>query len=139
MERDDLGAMFARITRRLIEAETPILAAHGLTMWEYVVLSALGRGPALSQLALAKAIGHDKTRLIPLLDGLDQRGLVERLRDPSDRRARIVQLTRGGERLLDATRRDIRAMESQFLRGIPRDQRGRMIMNLTALAGSRSD
>jgi hypothetical protein len=32
MERRDLGALFALITRRLIDAERPILAAHELSM-----------------------------------------------------------------------------------------------------------
>jgi DNA-binding MarR family transcriptional regulator len=134
MERDDLGAMFARVTGRLIEAEKPILAARGLTMWEYIVLSALGRQPAQSQLALANAIGHDKTRLIPLLDGLEQRALLQRDQDPADRRARIVQLTPAGERVLKATRADIRKMEAQFLKTVPRDQREPLVAILAALA-----
>src|SRR5215469_13215253 len=115
MERQDLGALFARITRRLIDAERPILAAHGLSMWEYVALSQLGREPAPTQLALAQAIDYDKTRLIQLLDGLEQSGLLTRVPDPADRRARILQLTPHGQAQLTATRTDIRKMETQLL------------------------
>ena len=43
--REDLGALFARITRRLIELERPILDAHGLSMWGYVALNRLAREP----------------------------------------------------------------------------------------------
>lgn len=139
MERDDLGAMFARITARLITAEKPILTARGLSMWEYIALSALGRKPAQSQLGLAKAIGHDKTRLIPLLDALEQRKLLERAPDPSDRRARTAQLTPAGERLLRATQTDIRKMEVRFLRAIPPDQRASLAATLPVLARGRSD
>ena len=139
MERDDLGAMFARITGRLIAAEKPILAAHGLSMWEYIVLSALGREPAQSQFALAQAIGHDKTRLIRLLDTLEQRGLLQRAHDPADRRARIVQLTPAGQRLLKATRADIRKMETKFLKAIPREDRAPLIAALSDLAGGQRD
>ena len=95
-ERDDLGALFARVTRRLIAEERPLLDAHGMTMWEYVALSHLGRGAAGSQLAMAEAIGYDKTRLIALLEGLEDRDLVRREPDPQDRRARVVRLTHGG-------------------------------------------
>ena len=74
MDRDeDLGALFARITRRLIDAERPLLEAHGLSIWEYIVLSGLATGGAPSQLVLARRIGYDKTRLIALLDGPEQR------------------------------------------------------------------
>ena len=83
--------MFARVTRRLIAEERPLLDAHGVTMWEYVALSHLGRGAAGSQLAMAEAIGYDKTRLIALLEGLEGRGLVSREPDsagpPGPRRA----------------------------------------------------
>jgi hypothetical protein len=40
-------------------------------MWGYIALSRLARGPAETQLALATAIGHDKTRLIGVLGGLE--------------------------------------------------------------------
>lgn len=134
MERDDLGAMFARITAQLIVAEKPILAAHDLSMWEYIALSELGRQPAQSQLALAKAIGYDKTRLIALLDAMEQRGLLQRTPDPTDRRARIVRLTTAGERLLKATRSEIRKMETRFLRPIQRDQRELLLTTLAELS-----
>ena len=73
LEREDLGALFARITARLIDAERPLLSARGLSMWQYIVLSELSRRPAKTQLSLAEAIGYDKTRLIALLDDLEHR------------------------------------------------------------------
>lgn len=115
MDREDLGGQFARITRRLIAAEQPLLDARGLTMWGYVVLSALRTGPARTQLELAQAIGYDKTRLIALLDRLAEEGLVRRAPGPGDRRARTVELTGKGRRRVEATRRAIHAMEDELL------------------------
>jgi DNA-binding MarR family transcriptional regulator len=112
---DDLGALFARITRRLIEAERPLLAAHGLTMWGYIALGRLSLGPSETQHALATAIGHDKTRLIGVLDELESTGLIARDRDPSDRRARLVSITSAGRERLAAAVADIRAMEDDML------------------------
>jgi DNA-binding MarR family transcriptional regulator len=115
MTREDLGAQFARITRRLIDAERPLLAAHDLSMWDYIVLSHLAREPVGSQLVLAQAIGYDKTRLIALLDALERAGLITRTPDPTDRRARIVELTAEGRRRHIAAQADIRAMEDELL------------------------
>jgi DNA-binding MarR family transcriptional regulator len=115
MEQEDLGALFARVTRSLIEAERPLLATHGLSMWAYVVLSQLNRQPAGTQLALAQAIRYDKTRLIGLLDELEQEGLIARTPDPQDRRARVVTLTDAGQARRAAAQADIRAMEEEFL------------------------
>lgn len=115
MEHEDLGALFAQITRRLIDAERPLLAARGLSMWDYIVLSELARRPAGTQLALAEAIGYDKTRLIGLLDELEHKRLITREPDPADRRVRIVQLTSDGEARHAAARHDIHTMEDELL------------------------
>lgn len=123
MTREDLGAQFARITRRLIDAERPLLAAHDLSMWDYIVLSHLAREPVASQLALAKAIGYDKTRLIGLLDTLESAGFITREPDPTDRRARTIALTADGRRRHAAAQADIHAMEDNLLAPLSAEDR----------------
>jgi DNA-binding MarR family transcriptional regulator len=132
---EDLGALCARLTRRLIAAEGPLLAAEELTMWQYVVLVELGRGPAASQLDLAQRIGYDKTRLIALIDDLAARDLIERTPDPTDRRARTVTLTDRGTEKLNATRGRIRAMETELL--APLGDRGRSLREALATLAAR--
>jgi DNA-binding MarR family transcriptional regulator len=134
VEREDLGAQFARITRRLVDAERPLLAAHGLSMWAYIALSHLARQPAGTQLALAQAIQYDKTRLISLLDGLEREGLITREPDPADRRARIVQLTAAGEARHAAAQGDVRAMEDELLGDLSAADRRRLGSVLSRLA-----
>lgn len=134
MEQEDLGALFAHLTRSLVDAERPLLAAHGLSMWAYVVLSQLNRQPADTQLALAQAIRYDKTRLIALLDELEQDGLIARTPDPNDRRARVVTLTDAGEARRAAAQADIRAMEEEFLADFNPAERARLRKALAALA-----
>ena len=109
---EDLGALLARATRRLIDAERPLLDAHGLSMWAYVALTLLARGAAPTQLALAEEMGYDKTRLIKLLDGLEAEGLITRRPDPADRRAKVVDLTADGRARYAAVQGDIRRMEA---------------------------
>lgn len=138
MEHEDLGALFTRITRRLIDAERPLLQAHGLSMWDYIALSQLARQPAGTQLALARAIRYDKTRLIGLLDELEHNGLITRTADPTDRRARIVTLTDAGEARLAAARADVRAMEDELLEDLGAAERTRLRRTLAGL-GSTSE
>jgi DNA-binding MarR family transcriptional regulator len=134
MEDKDLGALFASITRRIIDAERPLLAEHGLSMWAYVALSHLAQAPAGTQLALAQAINHDKTRLIGLLDTLEAEGLLTRTPDPADRRARIVTLTTKGRARHAAARRAVRGMESELLAGLDAAQRATLRRALATLA-----
>ena len=134
MDREDLGALSARVTRRLIDAERPLLAAHGLSMWAYIALSYLARQPAGTQLALAEAIRYDKTRLIGLLDELERDGLITRKPDPTDRRARTVNLTPAGKKRHAAAQADVRAMEDEFLGDLSATERDRLRRVLARLA-----
>jgi DNA-binding MarR family transcriptional regulator len=132
--REDLGALFARVTRRLIDLERPLLDAHGLSMWGYATLSRLARGPAETQLALAQAIGHDKTRLIRVLDALEADGLIARTPDPKDRRARLVRITEAGAERHAAVVAEIRAMEDALLAELAPAERELLVRVLEQLA-----
>ncbi len=114
-ERADLAAMIGPLGRLLMALEKPVLEEHGVSMWGYSVLVALGRGAARGQGVLAEEIGADKTRIIPVLDDLQGRGLIERRPDPADRRARLLALTPAGRALRDAVRADIQAREEKLL------------------------
>lgn len=137
IESEDLAALFARITRRLLDAERPVFAAHGLSMWGYIALSQLARRHPDTQLALARAIGHDKTRLIALLDELERAGLITRKPDPADRRVRKVRLTAAGEAGRAAVQAGIRLMEAEFLGDLSAAEQGALRAVLTRLAGQR--
>lgn len=144
MARKDLAARLARITRRLAAAERPVLDRHGLSMWQYIVLSHLAQEPAPTQLALAQAIGYDKTRLIVLLDDLERRTLIVRAPDPNDRRARIIALTQAGAQLNAAAQRDIQAIEDQLLSALQITERHALQTALSRLderppSGRRTD
>src|SRR5256714_12966670 len=96
--RRDLAAMIVPLGRALSAAEEPVLRAHDLSMWAYIVLTALAERPMRTQAALARAIGADKTRIIGVLDDLQERGLIQRRPDPADRRVRVLALTPAGQR-----------------------------------------
>jgi DNA-binding MarR family transcriptional regulator len=113
--RRDLAAMLQPLVRALIAAEQPVLARHGLTMWGYIVLSALADAPESTQAALAERIGADKTRIIPTLDELQEAGLIARDPDPADRRARILSITTAGRQARDGTRHEIQRGEERLL------------------------
>lgn len=95
---------FLRTATDLIEEFEKFLAAHGLSQGRFAVLAFLNREPSRSvnQTHLAEAYGVTKATITGLIDGLERDGLVERLTDPADRRASLVQLTAKGRKFLDA-------------------------------------
>ncbi|GAA1142984.1 MarR family transcriptional regulator [Kribbella jejuensis] len=136
-ERPDLAAMLAPLVRDLIAIELPILAAHHVSMWGYVVLNALDDTPVRTQAALAEAIGADKSRIIGTLDELQRVGLIERTPDPDDRRVRLLSITAQGRKVRRAVRKDIQAVELQTLDGLPAADRKMFLRLLQQLHASR--
>ena len=92
-DRRDLAAMFVPLARALIAREEPALQAHDISMWGYVVLTALAEQPVRTQAALAQAINADKSRIIGVLDDLQERELIQRQPDTADRRVHLLSLT----------------------------------------------
>ncbi|MBF6412113.1 MarR family winged helix-turn-helix transcriptional regulator [Nocardia cyriacigeorgica] len=138
-DRPDLAAMIVPLGRTLMALERPILESHGLTMWAYGVLLGLEESPVRTQSALAQAIGADKTRIIPILDDLQERGLITRVPDPADRRARLLSLTPAGRELRDRTRAAIRQQEEELLSTLPADDRRGFLRALRQLTDRRPE
>jgi DNA-binding MarR family transcriptional regulator len=132
--RADLAAMMYPLSRALIAAELPILRTHEISMWGYAVLNTLVEQPIHTQSALAKAIGADKTRIIPVLDELQERALIERTPDPEDRRARQLAVTDAGRALRDAVQTDIQRGEDHLLARLPAADRKAFLRALALLA-----
>src|ERR1700757_126810 len=68
----------------------------GLSPRAWGVLSTLAESGPLTQIELATTMSIDRTAMVYLLDDLEQRALVERVRSPQDRRAFLIHLTPGG-------------------------------------------
>ncbi|SEO30303.1 MarR family winged helix-turn-helix transcriptional regulator [Actinacidiphila rubida] len=129
----DLAAMLHPLFTTLVSAERPILAAHGLSMWGYTVLGALGDGPVRTQAALCEIIGADKTRIISSLDALQAAGLISRSPDPADRRVRLLSITAEGREVLRSVRAGIRSVEDRALAALPAADRRGFLRALNAL------
>jgi DNA-binding MarR family transcriptional regulator len=138
-DRPDLAAMVAWLSRSLIDVERPVLRAHDVSMWGYVVLTALATGPMRTQAALARAIRADKTRIIGVLDDLQRRGLIQRRPDPADRRVHLLSLTPDGRQLYRSAHAAIRRREEQLLERLPVDDRDAFVRSLQALHSLRPD
>jgi DNA-binding MarR family transcriptional regulator len=132
-DRRDLAAMLVPLARALVAREEPALQACDISMWGYIVLTALADQPVRTQAALAQAINADKSRIIGVLDDLQQRGLIKRQPDAADRRVHLLSLTPPGDRLRRSVQAAIRASEEGVLGTLPASDREAFLRSLKAL------
>lgn len=87
--------MRSEMDRRITEA------GLGLTPGEARTLNHAARAGAVRQNVLAERMGVEAMTLSGSLDRLEAQELIERLPDPTDRRAKLVHLTPQADRVLD--------------------------------------
>jgi DNA-binding MarR family transcriptional regulator len=135
---EELVASTAFLLKRLgFAAKEQAIAVYertGLNPYHHAVLAVLDEGSRETQGAIADALGYDRGQLVGLLDELEERGLVERRRDPADRRRHIVRLTPGGKRTLAKLRALARRLEDEFLASLDTAERKRLHTLLLRLA-----
>jgi MarR family 2-MHQ and catechol resistance regulon transcriptional repressor len=90
-----------RASRAVLSRVEPRLAAHGLTPTQLGVLEAvLHKGP-LTQRDLGRKVLTSAGNMTDVIDKLEARGLVQRMRCPEDRRSVRVVLTACGRQLIE--------------------------------------
>ena len=106
----------------------------GLHPYHHAILLVLGEGSRATQGSIADALGYDRGQLVGLLDELEERGLVERRRDPNDRRRHLVRLTADGKRMLRRLRALSGEIEDDFFAPLNEEERATLYALLLRLA-----
>lgn len=110
------------------------IARLDLTPAQAGLLRLLAASPGRSQRELAEQLGMPPSRFVPFADELEERGLIERRRNPTDRRLHALHLTESGQRMLVELRTVGAAHERQLCQTLSADERRQLTALLRRLA-----
>jgi DNA-binding MarR family transcriptional regulator len=125
-----LAQIGAHAARRFAER----VAEVELTPPQAGLLRAIARQPGLSQAQYATHLGVPPSRFVLLVDGLEQRGLVARQRNDTDRRSYGLHLTADGRALMRRLGAIARAHDDELLDGLTADERQQLQRFLATIA-----
>ena len=128
------GFLLARLGLNFKSRALARLDEAGFDPYDYSVLAILAEGARQAQATIAGALAHDPSRLVALLDSLEERGLVERVRDPEDRRRHVVSITADGKRELSRLRAMVKELENEFFAPLDAEMREQLHEVLLLLA-----
>jgi DNA-binding MarR family transcriptional regulator len=98
------------------------LLGEDVTPEQWAVLIRLWERDGRSQGELTESTFRDGPTMSRILDGMQARGYLERRSDPSDGRARLVYLTRGGRELKRKLVPAVEVLVRDMLRGVTKAQ-----------------
>jgi MarR family transcriptional regulator, transcriptional regulator for hemolysin len=129
---NDLMVLLSRTSHALSSELTAALSELGISPRAHCVLSrAMAGGQTQSRLAELSAL--DKTTMVVTVDELERAGLAVRRTSDTDRRARIIEVTEAGERLVAEGERIVSRVYDEVLSTLPPSQRETLIDALGCL------
>ena len=96
-----IGYLVRDVHRSLARALQTRIASHGVSMGQWFFLRALWDKDGLTQRELSQRVGMMEPTTVTALNGMERRGLVERVRNTHDRRKVNIYLTPKGRALRD--------------------------------------
>jgi DNA-binding MarR family transcriptional regulator len=97
---EEVGERYLAVHHRMLRAVNGEMSACGLSLARTKVMTRLHEHGPLRQNVLAADLGLSPHSITDIVDGLERQGLAERLPDPTDRRAKLVAITKAGRSCL---------------------------------------
>ena len=133
LDRGVLPSLLGYVLRRTQSAvfadfaATFAKAGEALTPGEFGLLVLVDRNAGLSQMTLARALGIDRSTLVPILNRLQARGLLVRRSSPTDGRTHALGLTPAGGQALAKFARLVKAHEKRIASGLSASETRKLI------------
>jgi DNA-binding MarR family transcriptional regulator len=128
------GFLLARLGLGFKAQALATIEQAGFDAYDYGVLAIVAEGARETQATIGEALSVDPSRLVALLDSLEERGLISRQRDPHDRRRHVVTITGSGRRQLSRLRAIVQRFEDEYFGPLGEEGRASFHAQLIRLA-----
>lgn len=119
---DSIGFLISDVSRLMRRRFDERARAFGATRTQWKALAHISRNEGMNQGTLAELLEVEPITLTRMVDRLEEAGLVERRRDPGDRRAWRLFLTAKAGPILDRMHGVAEDLTAQTLDGITAEQ-----------------
>jgi len=119
---NSVGFLLKSALRSLKARHETRFATVGLTFQQWIVLSHVRNGIALTVAALSRKTQYDSGAMTRLIDQLEKRGLIERQRSSKDRRIVGLKLTKEGQKTVTALQPLVLDTLNEALEGFTRQE-----------------
>jgi DNA-binding MarR family transcriptional regulator len=126
--------LLSQLGHRSASVFTELIASIDLTPPHAGILRAIAAGPGRSQQALSGELGLLPSRVVAYVDELEDRGYVERRRNPDDRRLHALYLTASGKKVIGKIGELGRQHDRLLTAGLDAQQRDTMRQLLATMA-----
>jgi DNA-binding MarR family transcriptional regulator len=96
---DSLGRLISEVSGRLLAAFDGEMAGMGITGAQWVVFMRIANGCGATAAELCRFSRYDTGSMTRMLDRLEEKGLIRRVRSSQDRRVMHLELTEAGRAL----------------------------------------
>lgn len=122
-----------------VASEVSRLLPGRTNLHSYAALIALAQEEPQSQQSLANMCGVSGTTMTSVAESLQRDTLVERIRNPEDRRSYSLTRTTAGRAAVRRWEPDVRALEDRLTAPLSADEVGRLRKHLLTLVGDQLD
>jgi DNA-binding MarR family transcriptional regulator len=126
--------LLAQVGQHAADMFAERISPEGLTPAQAGILGAISAEPGQSQQALSNHFGVLPSRMVAFLDDLEERGYVERRRNPTDRRLHALHLTPQGDELTARLSKLARAHDQLLTAALTPQQRAALHESLAIIA-----
>lgn len=125
-----VGYRLRRAQLSVFQKFLSVFEALKLRPVEYTVLVLIADNPGRKQTEIAEVLGIKRANFVPLVHGLEERGLVERIPSDADKRANALHLTQEGQTFMAHARSVHETMEQDLVARLGGEKARKTLLDL---------